>query len=227
MLGYTVAERFWRAPVKRAHKTFRFLGSYLSDSHDPLAERADALIAKIAGRPQSPNRFGVACRRLGQERFEELIAIALAAAIGSFELSEDAASGTRSPTRILARLLGVEAGQHKRRVPLSPILEATGEAVEENVASMAKLLPQISKSISGTRLSEAALSEVRDELGAIRFFCRCHGSKQLSAGVFFHPSHPEFPKLARYTRAGKGKHFWKTRFDQIAVSASPDRRFVN
>src|SRR5208282_3006868 len=32
VLGYPVAERFWRAPLKRAHKTFRLASSYLRDN---------------------------------------------------------------------------------------------------------------------------------------------------------------------------------------------------
>jgi hypothetical protein len=43
VLGYPVAERLWRPPLKRAHKAFRFLASYLSDRLDPLGERADTL----------------------------------------------------------------------------------------------------------------------------------------------------------------------------------------
>jgi hypothetical protein len=105
---------------------------------------------------------------LGQQRFEELLAIIASTAIGSFEVSEDAANGPANPARVLARLLGVEAGQHKRRVPLSSIIEVTGGAAAENLAAMAKVLPQIAKSISVARLSKAVLLEVHQELAFLR-----------------------------------------------------------
>lgn len=168
-LGFPVAKQHWRAPFKRARRNFRKLSLHATDATADagiplLSERADALIAKIARLPQAPTRLGIARRRLGQQRFEELIAIIFSASIGSFELTEDATTGPASPARLLARMLGVEAGQHKQRVPLSPILEVTGEAAAENLAAMAKALPQISGSISAATLSEATLSEARDEL---------------------------------------------------------------
>jgi hypothetical protein len=174
--GYPVAERYWRAPFKRALKAFRFLSSYFADSADPtdgvpaLSDQADEFFSEVALCPKAPKGWGIARRRLGQKRFEDLLAIILSTAIGSFEVSEDGASGPASPTRILARLLGVEAGHHMRRIPLSPILEVTGEAVVENLAAMAKVLPQISRSVSMARLSETVLSEVRDELVFLRKF---------------------------------------------------------
>jgi hypothetical protein len=85
-------------------------------------------------------------------------------AIGSFEVLEEAGNSLASPSRLVARFLGVEAGQHKRNVRVKSILEVTGKAVADNLAEMAKVLPQISKSISAARMSEATLSEVRDEL---------------------------------------------------------------
>jgi hypothetical protein len=148
--------------------------SYFADSADPtdgvpaLSDQADEFFSEVALRPKAPKGWGIARRRLGQKRFEDLLAIILSTAIGSFEVSEDGASGPASPTRILARLLGVEAGHHMRRIPLSPILEVTGEAVVENLAAMAKVLPQISRSVSMARLSETALSEVRGELVFLR-----------------------------------------------------------
>jgi hypothetical protein len=150
------------------------VSSYLRDNGEPddtaplLSERADAIIAKIARLSPASRRLGLARRRLGQQRFEELLAMIASTAIGSFELPEDATNSPASPTRVLARLLGVEAGQHKRHVPLSSIIEVSGGAVAENLAAMAEVLPQISKSISVSRLSKAVLLEVHDELAFLR-----------------------------------------------------------
>ena len=119
--GYPVAERYWRAPFKRALKAFRSLSSYFADSADPtdgvpaLSDQADEFFSEVALRPKAPKGWGIARRRLGQKRFEDLLAIILSTAIGSFEVSEDGASGPASPTRILARLLGVEAGLSRCR----------------------------------------------------------------------------------------------------------------
>jgi hypothetical protein len=194
--GYKVAGRYWRAPFKRALKAFRFLSSYFSDRADPtdgmptLSDQADEFFSKVALLPKTPKGLGIARRRLGKERFEDLLAIIFSTAIGSFEVSEDEASGPASPTRILARFLGVEAGHHKRRVPLSAILEVTGEAVVENLAAMAKVLPQISRLMSTARLSETVLSEVREELVSLR---RLYLSVRESEGRIEPRSTPDIP----------------------------------
>jgi hypothetical protein len=84
--------------------------------------------------------------------------------IGAFKLSEDGANESAGPAHVLARLVGTEPAKHKARIPSSPVLAVTGQAIAENLAAMAGQLPQIVHSLSPEGITEAQLASARDEL---------------------------------------------------------------
>ncbi len=128
------------------------------------SDAAEELIAEISESPNALTRLGLARRRLGRQRFKEFLGIVISAMSGAFNLSEGEANELADPAHVMARLVGTEPAKHKARVPSSPILAVTGQAVAENLAAMTDQLPQIVLSLSPEGITEAQLASARNEL---------------------------------------------------------------
>ena len=172
MRGFLVTQPHWRDPLREAHEAFQLFFSVTADPEDDdledngpeLSETADQLIETIGDLSEAPRRMGVARRRLGRQRFKELLGIVISSAIGALDIVEAEVRESADPTQILSRLLGSAPGRHKAAVPASPLLSVTGKALAENLAAMAKFLPQVTSSISPDTISEPVFASARDEL---------------------------------------------------------------
>jgi hypothetical protein len=166
--GYPVREEHWRNPVGMAHKTFELFFASVTECSDAgdeeppeVSDAGDELIANVADRLYAPERMGRARRRLGRERFNEFLGIAISAMIGSLKITEGVEDESTGPVQVLARLIGVDPGKHKPLIPDSPVLKVTGEAVAENLEAMAQYLPRIVTSISSDTIDESELVSAR------------------------------------------------------------------
>jgi hypothetical protein len=171
MRGFAVSEGYWRDPLREAHEAFRELHSRSVEAPDPSddgtpmqSDAAEEFITEISESPDAPTRLRLARRRLGRERLKEFLGIVISALIGSLDLSEGEASEAADPAHVLARLVGTEPAKHKARIPSSPFLAVTGQAVAENLAAMANQLPHIVRSLSPEGITEAQLASARNEL---------------------------------------------------------------
>jgi hypothetical protein len=170
--GFPVAERHWRDPLRKAHKLSQLFFSMAIDREDEDSEEygfeqsdaVDRLIATAGRTQETPQRLGVARRRLRGDRFSEFLSIVVSSAIGAFEISESTPGGTADPRYLLSRLLGTVPANHQAAPPTSPLLSVTGKAVAENLATMARFLPRIASSVSSDDIAESAFASSRDEL---------------------------------------------------------------
>jgi hypothetical protein len=175
MRGFLVTQPYWRDPLRGAHEAFQLFFSVTADAEDDdledtgpeLSETADQLIETIGDLSEVPRRMGVARRRLGRQRFKELLGIVISSAIGALDIVEAEVGESADPTQILSRLLGSAPGRYKEAVPASPLLNVTGQALAENLATMPKFLPQIARSFSPDTISEPMFASARDELSLL------------------------------------------------------------
>jgi hypothetical protein len=171
MRGFAVSESYWRNPLGEAHEAFRDLQSEsveaadMNDDGPPmLSDKAEENIAKVSQLRDPRPALRLARRRLGRQRFKEFLSIAISAMIGGFKLSDRGANESADPAHLLARLVGTEPAKNKARIPSSPFLTVSGQAVAENLEAMADELPQIVLSLSPEGITEAQLASARNEL---------------------------------------------------------------
>jgi hypothetical protein len=169
MRRFSVAEQYWRGPLREAHRMFQVTPSFAADDPDSeesgpeQSDATDRFIETVGDLPEAPRRMGIARRRLRRDGFKELLGIVISAVIGAFRVSDGCAGESTDPIHVLSRLVGTEPGRHKAAVPPSPLLSVTGRAVAENLEAMAEFLPLVPRSISPDTLTENEFVTARDE----------------------------------------------------------------
>ena len=176
MRGFTVAEHYWRGPLREAHEVFRQLAAIAADAENENLEddgswqsdAVDRLIETVGNLPRAPGRLGVARRRLRGGRFNELLSIGISAATGVFEVSEGAAGETGDPVRspLEASGNGTRPAQSSR--PAFTVSECHREGSRRKFGNDGSVLA------ADRQLDVAGyITEVRDRISARRVHFSC------------------------------------------------------
>lgn len=162
--GFTVGDRFWRAPFEGAFRWLTLIHKWAADKSDPeddlpsLSDEADCEIRKIAGLSRGPDPMGFSRRILKRDGVAELMSTAMSVAIGAYERSDDASENQLANS--LGRLVGTLAADKKKARPAPNILEVDGRTVAQNLNEISKVFR--SRSLK-SNLSASEAMELRDE----------------------------------------------------------------